>query len=115
MDQNNPVVVQAASVTGFIVAIKALIAYFRIMGWLDWDEDRYQATVQLIDTVLPIAAVWIGVLWARRKVTPLTNPKDVDGTELTRPDNTPAIPQMAKEQKEALEINKKLDERRIER
>lgn len=115
MPNDNPVLTQAAGVTGFIVVVKTLITYFRAMGWIDLDEERYQLTVSTLETILPIAAIWVGVLWARRKVTPLAAPRDIDGTPLSRPDNTPAIPQMAKEQQEAIELNKKIDERKIDR
>lgn len=115
MPNDNPVVVQAAWVTGVIIVVKTLITYFRVMGWIELPEEKFQATISVFETLIPIVAVWGGVLWARRKVTSLTNPTDVDGTPLTRPDNTPSIPQMEKQQVEAIELNKKIDERSIVR
>lgn len=115
MKDTNPVVTQAASATAFLVVIKALLTYAKVMGWLDLEEDKFQATVSLVETLIPIIAVWVGAIWAMRKVTPLTNPKDVDNTPLTRPDNSPAIPQMAVMQKEAIKINEEIDERKIVR
>lgn len=125
MNTSNPVVQQAAGVTAAIVVIKAFLTYFRAMGWWNLTDDAVMATNTFIETVLPIAAVWIGALIAMRRVTslanpttstgvpltPLDKPTDVDGTPLTRPDNTPPIPEMARLQKEAIEI----DERRIKR
>lgn len=115
MSNDNPVLTQAAGVTGFIVVVKALIVYSRVMGWINLDDSRYQATETLIDTVVPIAAIWVAALWARRRVTALTNPKDIDGTPLTRPDNAPAIPQLEKQQAEAIQLNKRIDERSLKR
>lgn len=115
MKDTNPIAAQAASATAILIVIKAVITYMRAMGWLNLEEDKYQATVVLVETVLPIAAVWIGALWAMRKTTALANPKDVDGTPLTRPDNSPAIPQMAVLQEEAQKINERINDRRIQR
>lgn len=112
---SDPLVTQALSVSGFIMVIKAIITYSRAMGWWNLTDEAEAATVTFIDAVIPIAAVWIGVLWAKRRTTSLTEPRDVDGTPLTRPDNAPAIPEMEKLQKEAVKINEKIDERRIQR
>lgn len=113
--QTNPLVQQAAGVTTLIVVVKAFISYFRAMGWWNLDEQQYQDTVSFIETVVPILAVWGAALWTMRKMTPLSDPKDVDGEVLTRPDNTPAIPKLGRLQKEAAKINDRLDERRIKR
>lgn len=115
MNTSNPVVQQAAGVTAVIVVIKTTITYIRVMGWLDLTPEQEAATFSFIETVLPIVAVWILALWAMRRVTPLSEPRDVDGTPLSRPGDVPAIPQMAKMQQEATKINDKIDERRIER
>lgn len=113
--QTNPLVQQAAGVTALIVVVKAFISYFRAMGWWDLDEQQYQETVSFIETVVPILAVWGAAFWTMRKVTPLSNPKDIDGELLTRPDNSPAIPKLSRLQKEATKINDTLDDRRIKR
>lgn len=115
MNTSNPVVQQAASVTAIIVVIKATITYIRSMGWWNLEEQQYIDTVSFIETVLPIVIVWVGAFWAMRKTTSLENPKDIDGTPLTRPDNAPAIPKMEKLQEEAIKINKNIEERRIDR
>lgn len=115
MQTTNPVVTQAASATAILVVIKALLIYARIMGWLNLDEDRFNATVSFVETVIPIGAVWAGAWWAMRRVTPLEKPVDVDGTPLTRPDNSPAIPQMASLHKEAIKLNENIDERKIQK
>lgn len=118
MPKDNPVAVQALSAGAFIVVVKALIVYFRTMGWINLTDDGFQATVDVIDTVLPILAVWIGAWWASRRVTSLTDARDVDGTPLTRPDNSPPIPQVEaveKKQEEAIKLNAEIDERRLKR
>lgn len=116
---SNPVVNQAASATTAIVLIKAIITYFRTMGWWDVDQARYDATFEFVDVVVPIVAVWVGAFLTMRKVTSRSNPTDVDGTPLSRPGDVPPIPQMKKIQEEAIRINEKIsqeiDERRIQR
>lgn len=115
MNNTNPLVTQAASTTAILIVIKALLTYARVMGWLNLDEERFNATISFLDTVIPILAIWIGALWAMRKVTPLINPRDIDDTPLTRPDNKPAIPQLENMHKQAIEINREIDERKIQR
>lgn len=110
MNTSNPVMQQAAGATAVIVVITTLVTYFRTMGWWNLDEVQFQATIDLIEKLLPIGAVWVGAVWAARKVTPLDNPQDIDGEELTRPDNSPAIP---KAHQEAIAMNKEIDDRRI--
>lgn len=78
-----------------VAAIVAVINTFILMavslGWLDLDGDQIgyinAFVVALMSVVFPLAGAW----YANRKVTPLANPKDVDGEPLTRSDNSPAI------------------------
>lgn len=111
----NPVVTQAASVTTIIIVVKATLAYIQVMGWIDITPERALATTSFLETVLPIVAIWIGVLWTITRVTPLNNPKDKDGTELSRPGDVPVIAKIEKAQEEAIKINDKVDERSIVR
>lgn len=114
-----PVVIQSSIVTGFIIVLKALLVYSRTMGWLNLDEDKTQATYTLIDTVIPIVAVWVGAWWVSHKVTSLSNPKDINNMPLSGPKGEPTQEQLGVLQEEAKKVdlefasNKRLDERRI--
>lgn len=113
---NNPLVVQALSISGAIIVFKSLLNLAKVSGWIDMSNPEVEAAwIGFIETALPIVLVWLGTLWAARRTTTLKNPKDVDGTPLTRPNNTPTIPQMASLQKEAIEIDKKIGDRRLVR
>lgn len=116
MDNNNPVVIQALSVSGAIIVVKSLMNLAKVNGWIDMSNPEVEAAwLSFIETALPIVVVWIGAWWASRRTTNLKDPKDVDGTPLSRPDNAPTIPQMASLQKEAQNIDKKIDDRRLRR
>jgi hypothetical protein len=111
LNDTNPVVMQGLSISAVIVVVKAFLVYSRAMNWLDLNEEQEAATITFLDTVLPIVAVWVGVLWAKRRVTPLNNPVDLDGVPLSRPGDKPTIPQMESIQKEAIKINERINER----
>lgn len=111
MNTGNPVVQQAAGVTAFLVVFKSILVYFRAMGWIELEEERYQATVAFVETVIPIVVVWGAAFWAMRKVTPLSDPRDTDGTPLSGPSGEPTIAQMDV----AIQMNKEDTERRIQR
>ena len=111
----NPVLTQAAIVASIIALARAILTFGSAFGWWQLDETRNAALQGLIETGIPIVAILAGAFWATRKTTPLTKPRDIDGTPLTRPDNTPSIPEFKKVQEEAIQINDKIDERRIKR
>lgn len=112
---NNPVLTQAAIVASIIALARSILAFGSAFGWWELDEARDTALRGLIETGIPMLAVIVGAIWAMRKVTPLDKPRDIDGVPLTRPDNSPALPEYEKVQKEAIEMNVELDERRIKR
>jgi Ser/Thr protein kinase RdoA (MazF antagonist) len=101
----NPVVVAGASVTGVIVFVKALISLIQAMQWFDLTPEQWAALAVFFETTIPIVAVWVGAIWVMRNTTNLTRPTDIDGTPLTRPDNAPAIKEMAVIQEKAIEMN----------
>lgn len=110
MNPSNPVITQAAIITGLITLLKLVVAFGKAFHWFNFDEAQDLVVKDLIETGLPILAVILGAWWASRRTTPLSEPRDVDGTPLTRPDNTPAIPQIQAAHTEALKINDKIDE-----
>lgn len=95
---NTEPVVTAASIAGLI---SAGISFARLMNWIALDDDQYNSLMLFIGMALPIG---LG-LWARQQVTPLAKPRDVDGAELTRPGDVPAIKELAVLQTEAKQIN----------
>lgn len=119
MKPTNPVLTQAISAATFIALIKAIIAVLNAFHIFNFDEQQNATLVALIDTAIPVVAVLFGGWWASRKVTPLAAPRDSDGAELSRPDNSPAIAEMESIHVEALKINesveKPTDDRRIRR
>lgn len=95
---NTEPVITAASIAGLI---SAGISFARLMGWWDLSDDQYNALMIFIGMALPIG---LG-LWARQQVTPLVKPRDVDGAELTRTGDVPAIKELGALQVEAKKIN----------
>ena len=106
--KDNPVVMNALSISAAIVVFKALMELGQAMGWWNLTAEQNSALVKFLDIAVPIVAVWLGVIWTRRNVTPLKSPTDIDGVPLSRPDNTPAIKQMEVIQKEAISMNKEI-------
>lgn len=74
--QNEPVVT-AASIASLVSAI---IILARSLGWLSLTDEQFQNLMTVVVLALPV----LGALWARRKVTPIANPKDNEGVALVR-------------------------------
>lgn len=119
MKPSNPVYVQAISAATLITVVKALLAVFLAFHVFSFDENQNSTINYLLDVGMPVLAILGGAWWASRRVTSLAAPRDIDGSPLTRPDNTPAIAELAGAQNEAIKINQSVDqradERRIER
>lgn len=119
MKPANPVVTQAISAATFIALVKAVVAVLLAFGVFSFDEKQSSTIDALIDTAIPILAIFVGAWWASRKVTNLAAPRDSDGAVLSRPDNAPAIAEMESLHGEALKVNqsvdKQTDDRRIKR
>lgn len=81
---NTEPVVTAASVAALI---SSGVAFARLMGWIVLDDEQFNALMVFVNLLLPIVAA----MWARAQVTPLRQPRDVDGQPLTRPDSSPAL------------------------
>lgn len=106
--KDDPVVMNALSISAAIVVIKALMSLGKTMGWWQLNEEQTNALINFLDIAVPIIAVWLGVIWTRRNVTSLKNPTDVDGVPLSRPGDKPAIKEMAVMQEKAIAINKEI-------
>ena len=78
----------AGSVVGLIMS---LVMWLNTMGYLSWSADQISATEQLVAIAIPLILSAIGIWLTRMRVTPLVDPKDDDGTPLTRSDNSPAL------------------------
>lgn len=108
MKNSNPAVVNGVFVSSAIVLVKALLPLGQTMGWWNLTDDQTKALVDFLETAIPIAVLWVGTIWVAKKTTPLANPVDEDGVQLTRPDNTPAKAELRAMQKEALKIDKEI-------
>ena len=69
-------VITANSIVAFISAAIVLAITFG----LSISEEQKAAILGVVVIVAPLVAAW----WARRKVTPLAEPKDEDGSPLVR-------------------------------
>lgn len=112
---SNPIITQATVTAAVIAFFKAVVGVAKAFKWLELSAEEDLALSYLIETFVAVLAIAIGAWWVSRQVTPLTDAKDTDGTPLTRPDNSPPKPQLEKEQGEALKMNARIDERRIDR
>lgn len=63
----------AAAVSAVLVALVAL-------GYLPWNEGQQAAVVGAVIAITNVVAA----VWARAQVTPMTDPRDFDGTPLVR-------------------------------
>ena len=95
---NEPVFTAGA----IVAAIGALLAALVSLGVIHLSPEQQTAILTAAAAILPLAAA----LWARQQVTPLTQPRDTDGTPLSRPGDVPANKELAALQADAISINK---------
>lgn len=88
-----PVVVANAIAALLSAGIVALVA----LGYLPWDETQQAAVMGVVVAAVNV----IAAVWARQRTTPLVEPRDIDGAPLTRPNNSPALPELEQLMKEA--------------
>jgi hypothetical protein len=115
---DNPVVVQATVVATFITICKAIIGVAKAFKLVELTSEQDVAVTYLVETLITGVAILVGAWWASKKVTSLTSAKDIDGTPLTRPDNSLPIPQqkaVEKAHESALKINEQINDREIQR
>jgi len=91
---NEEPVLSAAAIAG---AVGAVLAALVSLGVIDLTAEQQAAILAAIVAVTPIAAA----LWARAQVTPLANPRDVDGEPLSRPGDTLPLAAQARLMREA--------------
>lgn len=88
----------AAVVSSIVSAAITLLVAFGVPV----TEAQSAAILGFVGVVTPVLMAW----WASSRVTPLAEPRDTDGTPLTRPDNAPANKELEKLQDEAIYLNK---------
>lgn len=67
---------------GWVELIRAALTVALLFGWVSMDNTQLMAVM----SVIYIGGSIGGSLWARRKVTPMIDPRDNDGTPLVRLD-----------------------------
>lgn len=112
MNGNDPVIISGISIASVILFVKATLTLVQAMGWLILDEEQWAVLSNYAETVIPILAVGIGTWWASRNTTNLANPKDIDGTPLSRPEDVPAIKKMESLHSEAIRMDDKIEQTR---
>lgn len=95
---NTEPVITAASIAGLV---SAGISFARLMNWIALTDDQYNSLMLFLGMALPIG---LGI-WARQQTTPLSAPRDTDGTALSRPGDVPANKELEALQTDAIEIN----------
>jgi hypothetical protein len=110
--RDNSILTASASVTGVIVFVKALITLMQAMMWFSLTVEQWNALSVFFETVIPIAAVWVGAWWISRHTTSLANPTDIDGTALSRPNDVLPIKKLENLQEQAIKIDKKIEQTR---
>jgi hypothetical protein len=96
---NKEPVLTAATISGLVSAALVMLVALEV---LKLNDTQMAAIVGFVALAAPIVIS----LWPRSQVTPLNSPKDVDGVELSRPGDKPAIKQLEAIQSEAIEMNK---------
>lgn len=91
---NEEPVLSAAAIAG---AVGAVLAALVSLGVIDLTAEQQAAILAAIVAVTPIVAA----LWARAQVTPLANPRDVDGEPLSRSGDTLPLAAQARLMREA--------------
>lgn len=66
------------TVGALVAVLTAGLQWARIMGWIGWTEDQFQQFMVFVSLLLPL----VGAAWARAKVTPTANPRDIEGRRL---------------------------------
>lgn len=102
MNINNtePVLIAGLTAGGILTLVEAFFVLMRGLGYMD--ENTSNVWLTFFRTSLPLLVGAGAFLWARNRVTPVANPKDVDGTELKRPDGSEPIVKEAIDRKEGL-------------
>lgn len=67
-----------------VAAILSLLSLAVAMGWLSLSGEQFKSIEVALGSIGVIAFPILSGLWTRRQVTPLAEPKDVDGLPLVR-------------------------------
>lgn len=98
VDKTEPVLIAGLTAGGVLTLVEAIFALGKGLGY--WDDTTSMLWMTFFRTVLPLLAGAGAALWARQRVTPVANPKDVDGTRLKREDGSDPIKVEEEKQKE---------------
>lgn len=71
---NEPVL----TAVGIYAFVNAILAFARIMGWLDFSDEQLEALMNVVEIVAPVVVSVAGGLWARSKVTPVNKPQAIN-------------------------------------
>lgn len=81
---NEPVGTATTISAGLIVLVNATVVMLTSLGVVQWDSAQQAAINGFVVAIVNVASVILPMLWARKQVTPLAEPKDEDGSPLVR-------------------------------
>ena len=76
---NREPVLTAGAIVGAILSLVAALVAF---GVVDWSEEQIGALEAALVAIVPMVLSLVGAWLARRQVTPVSDPRDNDGTPL---------------------------------
>lgn len=79
----------------------AVVVWLVVMGFWPLTDAQQAITLTMVMAGIQLT----GAMWQNRETTPLAEPRDTDGVELTRPGNVPANKELAALHTQAKEIN----------
>lgn len=69
-----------------VTFLEAFLVLGVSMGWFQLSQEQIQLWVNLAIACAAVLIPAIGFIWVGRRVTPLIDPRDVDGVEFVRQD-----------------------------
>lgn len=84
------------------IAANAIVIWVVVMGFWPLDDAQQAVTLSMVMAIINVG----GAFWQNNQTTPLAAPRDIDGAELSRAGDGPALKELAAIQTEAIEINK---------
>lgn len=78
----------AVTAGSIVTLIEAIVFAGILMNWWELSDAQLSAILQIVVAAVAVLSPIVAGIWTARKSTPLTNPKDVDGTRLLREDGS---------------------------